>query len=64
MEAKWGIKLKPDTTSTSHKGAHPESMSVTGGHPARTRNRQITTDSIKLITWFRVMAEVMLPTLR
>ena len=33
--------------------------SVTGVYPARIRNRQIITDRMKLITWLRVIAEVM-----
>src|SRR2546430_16569402 len=36
-----------------------ERNSVTGGKPARIRNRQATTERMKLTTWLRVMAEVM-----
>ena len=64
MAEKWGMKLKPDTISTAQMGAHSDRRSVTGGHPARTRKRQITTERMKLMTWFRVRDEVMLPTLR
>ena len=32
---------------------------VTGGQPARIRKRQITTETMKLTTWLRVIAEVM-----
>ena len=41
-----------------------EHVCVTGGQPARIRNRQITTDRMKLMTWLRVMAEVMQATAR
>ena len=33
--------------------------SVTGVHPTAIRKKQITTDRMKLITWLRVMADVM-----
>ena len=64
MDVKWGIKLNPETILTSQIGAHPEKKSVTGGQPARTRKRQMTTDRIKLITWFLVRDDVIHPTLR
>ena len=49
---------------TNHIGAHPESTAVTGAKPASMRNRQATTARMKLTTWLRVRAEVMLPTLK
>ena len=33
--------------------------SITGGKPHRMRNKQITTEMMKLTTWLRVIAEVM-----
>ena len=41
-----------------------ERNSVIGGKPARIRNRQITTERMKLTTWLRVIAEVMQLTAR
>jgi len=57
-----GITLNAAVNSTIHLGATVSTTSVTGGNPQRTRNRHITTESIKLITWFLVKAEVMLVT--
>ena len=39
--------------------AQLSSRLITGGKPARIRNRQITTERMKLTTWLRVIAEVM-----
>ena len=39
--------------------AQRTNRSVTGVNPARIRNRQIITETMKLITWLRVIAEVM-----
>src|SRR5258708_216025 len=56
---KWVITLKEETKSTSHGLSIRISKLVTGGKPHNTRNRQITTEMIKLTTWLRVIAEVM-----
>src|SRR5580658_7759887 len=57
--SKWVITLKAATVLTSQGQSMRVSRFVTGGNPHSTRNRQITTDKIKLTTWLRVMAEVM-----
>src|SRR5208282_2274104 len=53
------MTLKAATVLTSHGQSMRVSKFVTGGKPHSTRNRQATTDKIKLTTWLRVMAEVM-----
>src|ERR1039458_10211647 len=58
-DSKWVITLNEETRSTSHGLSMRVSTSVTGGNPQSTRNRQITTEMMKLTTWLRVMAEVM-----
>src|SRR5438105_4616775 len=53
------ITLNEETRSTSHGLSIRVSKLVTGGKPHSTRNRQITTEMMKLTTWLRVIAEVM-----
>ncbi len=53
------ITLNAATVCTSTGLAQRTNKSVTGVKPARIRNRQIITDTMKLITWLRVIAEVM-----
>src|SRR5437762_13538930 len=47
------------TGSTTAGLAQRESRSVTGLKPARMKNRQITTETMKATTWLRGIAEVM-----
>ena len=48
--SKCGMTLNDVTKSTSHGEAQRISKLVTGGHPARIRNKQITTERMKLMT--------------
>ena len=48
-----------DTASTNHGLAHCDEQIVTGGQPARIRKSESTTETMKLTTWLRVIAEVM-----
>lgn len=54
---KCGITLKLEIKPTSF-GAKLITNRVTGSHPQRMRKKQITTDKMKLMTWFRVSADV------
>src|SRR5580698_8082017 len=53
------ITLNDETRFTTHGLSSRVRRFVTGGKPHNTRNRQMTTDKMKLTTWLRVMAEVM-----
>ena len=53
------MTLKEAMVSTSHGLAQLSSMLITGGKPAKMKNRQTTTAIIKLTTCVRVIAEVM-----
>jgi|SRR5665213_680079 len=57
-DSKCVITLNDDTKSTTHGRSIRVSKFVTGGNPHSTRNRQITTDMMKLTTWLRVSADV------
>jgi len=56
--SKWVITLN-DVTKSTRRGATCSSTLITGGKPARIRNRQTTSEMMKLTTWLRVSAEVM-----
>src|SRR6266481_5017117 len=53
------ITLKEAIVSTIHGLAQLSNKLMTGGKPARIKNRQTTTETIKLTTCVRVIAEVM-----
>src|SRR5450759_2680516 len=62
MLSKWVITLNAAIVSTNHELAHCVNRSVTGGQPARMRKRQMTSETMKLTTWLRVIADVMAET--
>ena len=53
------ITLNAAARFVSHACPSESTSRVTGGHPARIRNRQMTTDRINDTTWFRVSDDVM-----
>ena len=55
-----GMTLNAATNSTTDREATVSTASVTGGKPHSTMNKQMTTERMKLMTWFRVNADVML----
>src|SRR5438045_1668916 len=52
------MTLREATVLTSHGLAACDRKSITGGKPHRMRNKQMTTEMMKLTTWLRVIAEV------
>ena len=64
MFEKWVRKLRLAMASTSACGAQDEKRSRTSENPARRKPKQATTERIKAITWFFVVAEIKAPTAR